>query len=59
MSLKPDHWIHKMAVEQKMIEPFIKESVKKGFSAGLSSYGYDMRLANKFRILKPGTGASY
>lgn len=56
MSIKPDHWIEKMALEQGMIEPFIKESIKPGFSAGLSSYGYDMRLGNKFRILKTGSG---
>jgi dCTP deaminase len=51
MGLKPDSWIHKMAVEQKMIEPFIENQVRDGvISYGLSSYGYDIRVADEFKI---------
>ena len=51
MGLKPDHWIRKMALEHHMIEPFIENQVREGvISYGLSSYGYDLRVANKFKI---------
>lgn len=51
MGLKPDHWIRKMAQEHGMIEPFVENQVRKGvISYGLSSYGYDMRVSNKFKI---------
>ena len=51
MGLKPDSWIRKMAVEQKMIEPFIENQVRDGvISYGLSSYGYDIRVADEFKI---------
>ncbi len=51
MGLKPDHWISRMAVEQKMIEPFIADQVRDGvISYGLSSYGYDIRVADEFKI---------
>ncbi len=51
MGLKPDHWIRKMALEQRMIEPFIDRQVREGvISYGVSSYGYDMRVAREFRI---------
>ena len=51
MGLKPDHWIRKMAIEQKMIEPFADSQVRNGvISYGLSSYGYDIRVANEFKI---------
>lgn len=51
MSIKPDHWIEKMAREHGMIEPFEPEQVKKGvISYGLSSYGYDIRVTNEFKI---------
>jgi dCTP deaminase len=51
MGLKPDHWIRKMAHEQKMIEPFIENQVREGvISYGVSSYGYDVRVANEFKI---------
>jgi len=53
MGLKPDHWIRKMAVEKRMIEPFADNQVRQGvISYGLSSYGYDMRVANEFKIYK-------
>ena len=51
MGLKPDHWIRKMALEQKMIEPFVEKQVRQGvISYGVSSYGYDLRVADEFKI---------
>ena len=51
MGLKPDHWIRKMALEQKMIEPFVDKQVRQGvISYGVSSYGYDIRVADEFMI---------
>lgn len=51
MGLKPDHWIRKMALEQGMIEPFVDRQVREGvISYGLSSYGYDLRVADEFQI---------
>jgi dCTP deaminase len=51
MGLKPDHWIRKMAREHRMIEPFSDSQVRNGvISFGVSSYGYDIRVANEFKI---------
>ncbi len=51
MGLKPDHWIRKMALERGMIEPFVENQVRKGVvSYGVSSYGYDLRVADEFKI---------
>jgi len=51
MSVKPDHWIRKMSLEHRMIEPFTDRQVREGvISYGLSSYGYDIRVADEFRI---------
>lgn len=51
MGLKPDHWIRKMSREQGMIEPFAENKVRKGvISYGVSSYGYDIRVADEFKI---------
>jgi dCTP deaminase len=51
MGLKPDRWIRKMAQEHKMIEPFVENQVRAGvISYGVSSYGYDMRVADEFKI---------
>lgn len=51
MGIKPDHWIEKMAQEQKMIDPFAPAQVREGvISYGVSSYGYDVRVANEFKI---------
>lgn len=51
MGLKPDHWIRKMALEHGMIEPFEEGLSRKGVvSYGVSSYGYDIRVANEFKI---------
>ncbi|MEW6409475.1 MAG: dCTP deaminase [Nitrospirota bacterium] len=49
--LKNDRWIKKMALEHDMINPFEESQVKSGvISYGLSSYGYDMRIADEFKI---------
>ena len=51
MGLKPDHWIRKMALEHHMIEPFVEGQVREGvISYGLSSYGYDLRVADEFKV---------
>ena len=51
MGLKPDHWIRKMALEHRMIEPYENNQVRPGkISYGVSSYGYDIRVANQFKI---------
>jgi len=51
MGLKPDHWISRMAVEQKMFDPFVAHQVRDGvISFGVSSYGYDIRVADEFKI---------
>jgi dCTP deaminase len=51
MGLKPDHWIRKMARQQRMIEPFADSQVRDGvISFGVSSYGYDIRVADEFKI---------
>jgi len=51
MSVKSDNWIRKMAREHRMIEPFADAQVRDGvISYGVSSYGYDMRIADDFRI---------
>jgi len=51
MGLKPDHWIRKMALEQKMITPFADNQVRDHvISYGVSSYGYDLRVAEEFKI---------
>jgi len=51
MGLKPDHWITRMAREERMIEPFSEKQVRDGvISYGVSSYGYDIRVADEFKI---------
>ena len=51
MGIKPDHWIRKMALEKRMIEPFVDSQVREGvISYGVSSYGYDIRVTNEFKI---------
>ena len=57
MSIKPDHWIRRMALEHGMIEPFVERQVSQGtISYGLSSFGYDIRVADEFRIFTAATG---
>ncbi len=49
--IKSDKWIKKMALEHGMIEPFVEKQISKGvISYGLSSYGYDIRVADEFFI---------
>jgi dCTP deaminase len=51
MSIKPDHWIRQMALEHEMITPFVDGQVREGvISYGLSSYGYDIRVADQYKI---------
>lgn len=55
MSLQSDRWIREMAKTRGMIEPFEEGQVRvvngeKVISYGLSSYGYDMRISNKFKV---------
>jgi dCTP deaminase len=49
--IKNDRWIRKMAKEAAMIAPFEDRQVRQGvISFGLSSYGYDIRIADEFKI---------
>jgi dCTP deaminase len=51
MSIKSDRWITRLAREQRMIEPFADRQHRDGvISYGVSSYGYDMRVAPEFKI---------
>ncbi len=51
MGLKPDHWIRKMALEHRMIEPFEDRQIHNGvISYRVSSYGYDIRVSNEFKV---------
>jgi dCTP deaminase len=51
MSIMNDRWITRMAEQHAMIEPFEGRQVRAGvISYGVSSYGYDMRVAREFRI---------
>ncbi|HAZ16003.1 MAG: dCTP deaminase [Chlamydiae bacterium GWC2_50_10] len=55
MALQSDRWIRQMARKYQMIEPFVDELVRevdgrKVVSFGLSSYGYDLRVADEFKI---------
>jgi dCTP deaminase len=51
MSIKSDRWITRMAREHRMIEPFSDRQVRDGvISYGVSSYGYDVRIADEFKI---------
>ena len=51
MSVLSDRWIKKMAIEKEMIKPFVSEQKSnKNISYGLSSYGYDARVSDEFKI---------
>lgn len=56
MSIKADRWISKMAKSHGLIEPFIEHQIRtlscgsKAVSYGLSSYGYDIRVSNEFKV---------
>jgi len=59
MGLKPDHWIRKMATEGHMIEPFVENQVRDHvISYGVSSYGYDIRVADEFKVFTNVFGAT-
>jgi len=50
-SIKADRWIKRMALEHGMIEPFEDRQIREGVvSYGLSSYGYDIRVADEFKV---------
>jgi dCTP deaminase len=51
MTIKSDKWIKRMALEHGMIEPFVECQSNKGVvSYGVSSYGYDIRVADDFKV---------
>ena len=51
MAIKSDNWIKRMSVESDMISPFTDKQIKSGaISYGLSSYGYDIRVADEYKI---------
>ena len=51
MAIMPDRWIREMALQHGMIEPFVDRQTREGvISYGLSSYGYDARVAPEFKI---------
>ena len=59
MAIKADRWIRQMAETCRMIEPFSASQVADGMiSYGLSSYGYDLRLADEFKIFSPPPDAT-
>jgi len=51
MSIKSDKWIKKMSTNEGMIEPFVENNIRKDvISYGLSSYGYDIRVSDEYKI---------
>jgi dCTP deaminase len=51
MAIKSDRWIREQATQHGMIQPFSEKQVRDGvISYGLSSYGYDLRVSNEFKI---------
>jgi len=51
MGVKPDRWIEQMCREHRMIEPYEPRLMREGvISYGVSSYGYDIRIADEFKI---------
>jgi dCTP deaminase len=51
MPIKSDKWIKRMVEKNGMIKPFcLKQAKEKVISYGLSSYGYDMRVADEFKV---------
>jgi dCTP deaminase len=55
MSVHADRWIRRLALERRMIEPFEEKLVRRAgdapvISYGLSSYGYDLRVADEFKV---------
>ncbi len=64
MGLLSDRQIRKLCKEQRMIEPFEDDQIRslsigqKVISYGISSYGYDIRIANEFQVFQPDYGES-
>ena len=51
MSIKSDRWIRKMSLKEEMISPFVDNQIRKGtISYGLSSYGYDIRVSDEYKV---------
>ena len=51
MSVLSDRWIKKMAIEKGMIKPFVdSQKSENNISYGLSSFGYDARVSDEFKI---------
>jgi dCTP deaminase len=51
MSIQSDGWIREQVIERRMIEPFSEKQIADGvISYGLSSYGYDLRVSNEFKV---------
>tara|TARA_B100001123_G_scaffold404387_1_gene493700 strand:+ start:31 stop:585 length:555 start_codon:yes stop_codon:yes gene_type:complete len=51
MTIQSDKWIKKMVIEEEMIKPFVPKQKRNGkISYGLSSFGYDARVSNEFKI---------
>ncbi|MBI4120477.1 MAG: hypothetical protein HY454_03350, partial [Parcubacteria group bacterium] len=49
--IKSDSWIRQMALDHEMIKPFVDHQVSDGIiSFGLSSYGYDIRVSDKYSV---------
>lgn len=58
MAIKNDEWIKQMALNNGMINPFSPRQIREGvISHGVSSYGYDMRIWNEFKIFAPQSAA--
>lgn len=53
MAVKSDRWIIEMARSHDMIKPFAETQVRKGISYGVSSYGYDISLSDRFKVFDP------
>ena len=51
MGIMPDSWIREMATTNAMIGPFVESQKREGvISFGLSSYGYDARVSDEFKV---------
>lgn len=53
MGIKSDRWIIQQANNHQMISPFSEHQVRRGISFGVSSYGYDISLADEFKLFNP------
>ena len=60
MSIQNDRWIREQALKHRMIEPFSEKQVREGvISYGLSSYGYDLRVSDEFKIFTNVNSANH